>query len=409
VIAAFRTGEMTPPAPMSTMPAADMAPRVAAVKSLQSPEVVLAGLYERHSSRIFGFCRKRLRTPQEAEDALQNTFIAAMQALRRGTVPVCEAAWLFKIAENACTAIYRAGARRNDRELTDPQTLSGFAGPGGGADALVGLAAALDTITENQRKAFVLRELRGLSYAEIAAQLGVSVASVETLIYRARRGLARALEGGAGLRGRLTAALDLGSIAAAAKAWLGGLSAVKIGLATAVIAAASVPARDVLAHNASSPTRIPIPSVTQKPTGDPDRAGASAVSQPRPWSAQPHSRPRPVGGELANGRRPAPSGDDEAGKARPMLPAVPSPQPPPAAAHAPGAGAEPSSPRVAPPPPATSPPSPLPPLPAKPVEIPRLAEPLPEAPPVPQAPSLLPDAPAVPDPAPTLPQLPQLP
>ena len=392
---------------MSTMPAVDTAPGVAAVTSPQSPEVVLAGLYERHSSRIFGFCRKRLRTAQEAEDAVQNTFIAAMQALQRGTVPVCEAAWLFKIAENACNAIYRAGARRDDRELTDPQTLSRFAGPGGGADALVGLTAALDTITENQRKAFVLRELRGLSYAEIAAQLGVSVASVETLIYRARRGLARALEGGAGLRGRLAGALDLGSIAAAAKAWLGGLSAVKIGVATAVIAAASVPARDLLAHDASGPTRVPIPSVAQKPTGDPDRAAAS-VSQPRPWSAQPHGRQRLIGGEPAIGRRSAPSGNDEAGKIRPTRPAVPSPQPPSGASHAPDPGADPSSPRVAPPPPSTAPPSPLPALPAKSVEIPRLAEPLPEAPPLPPTPGL-PDAPAVPDPAQTLPQLPQLP
>jgi DNA-directed RNA polymerase specialized sigma24 family protein len=93
---------------MSTMPAVDTTHGVAAVKSPLPPEVVLAGLYERHSNRIFGFCRTRLRTPQEAEDAVQNTFIAAMQALQRGTVPVCEAAWLFKIAENACTALYRA-------------------------------------------------------------------------------------------------------------------------------------------------------------------------------------------------------------------------------------------------------------------------------------------------------------
>jgi hypothetical protein len=235
----------------------------------------------------------------------------------------------------------------------------------------------------------------------------VSVASVETLIYRARRGLARALEGGAGLRGRLTGALDLGSIAAAAKAWLGGLSAVKIGVATAVIAAASVPARDLLTHDASGPTRVPIPSVAQKPTVDPDRAAAS-VSKPRPWSAQPHGRQRLVGGELAIGRRPARSGDDEAGKTPPPRPAVPSPPPPSAASHGPDAGADPSSPRPASPPPATSPTSPLPPLPAKPVEIPRLAEPLPESPPLPQTPAL-PEAPTLPDPAQMLPQLPQLP
>jgi RNA polymerase sigma-70 factor, ECF subfamily len=394
---------------MSTMPVVDTAPGVAALQSPQPAHVVLNGLHERHAKRIFGFCRRRLRTPQEAEDAVQNTFISALQALQRGTVPVCEAAWLFKIAENACTAIYRSGARRDDRELTDPETLSRFAGPdgNGGADALVGLEAALDTIPENQRKAFVLRELRGLSYAEIAVQLGTSVASVETLIYRARRGLARALEGGAGLRGRLTGAIDLGSIAAAAKAWFGGLSAMKIGVATAVIAAASVPARDLVIHDTHSPARVPVQSIAQEPKGDPDSAGTTR-SRSAPSSAHRSDRQRLPGSELVIGRRTAPSSDDHAGNEPPTRPAPSSQQPPPAASRTQEPESDPPAPGPAPPPPPTSPPPSVPALPATPVAIPDLAEPVSEAAPLPQIPSL-PDVPAVPDPAETLSQLPQLP
>jgi len=376
---------------MSTIPAAHTAPGVAKVDTGQAPEVLLTELYERHSSRIFGFCRRRLRTPQEAEDALQNTFIAAMQALQRGTVPVCETAWLFKIAENACNGIYRSGARRDDRELTDPQNLSRFAGSEPSRDVLVGLEAALETIPENQRKAFVLRELRGLSYTEIATQLGVTVASVETLIYRARRGLARALEGGAGLRGRLTGAFDLGSIAAALKAWLGGTSALKLGMTAAVIATAGVSAGDILTSEPHRASPVSKPSISRETTEDrradsTNRVGSTSVPV-EPGATRRHDPRRAAGPELTIGRRPPSMETDEAGRA-PVPPRPPSPP----SSQAPSA---------------TSPPAAPPILPATPLEIPMVGEPLPSGLPVPETPPL-PDVPAVTDllPVPTLPKLP---
>src|SRR5688572_31538634 len=79
----------------------------------------LQGLYERHADRIFGFCRRRLRSHQEAEDATQTTFLQAFRALQRGVVPVSETAWLFKIAENVCLSTLRTNGRRSERELAD--------------------------------------------------------------------------------------------------------------------------------------------------------------------------------------------------------------------------------------------------------------------------------------------------
>lgn len=206
---------------------------VPALETRPTSEVAFADLYERHADGIFAFCRRRLRSRQEAEDAVQETFVAAMRAIQRGSVPVCESAWLFKIAENVCFAVYRSGARRHVRDLTDSERLARLAARDGDGDSLVGLNDALATLPDNQRRAFVLRELRGLSYKEIAIQLGVSVSAVETLIYRARRGLARGLEGGAGLRRRVTAALDLGSVAAAVKSWLSAAMTVKVAAAAA--------------------------------------------------------------------------------------------------------------------------------------------------------------------------------
>ena len=72
------------------------------------PRDTTAQLYERHSSRIFGFCLSRLGSREDAEDALQLTFLNAQRGLGRGVVPDHELAWLFKIAQNVCPTSTRS-------------------------------------------------------------------------------------------------------------------------------------------------------------------------------------------------------------------------------------------------------------------------------------------------------------
>ncbi len=55
-------------------------------------------LYERYSHQVFGYCLHHLGSREEAEDAVQTTFMNAFRGLGRGIVPECEQAWLFKIA-----------------------------------------------------------------------------------------------------------------------------------------------------------------------------------------------------------------------------------------------------------------------------------------------------------------------
>jgi RNA polymerase sigma-70 factor (ECF subfamily) len=83
-------------------------------------------LYERYSSKILGYCRRRLPSREEAEDAVQHTFLNAYRSLRTGVVPHAEAAWLYKIAENVCHEHRRSAWRRSrieavsdDGELRD--------------------------------------------------------------------------------------------------------------------------------------------------------------------------------------------------------------------------------------------------------------------------------------------------
>ena len=228
---------------MSTLPAADVQP---------SSEAAFAEMYERNADRIYAFCRRRLRSREEAEDAVQETFVAAMRAIQRGSVPLCEAAWLFKIAENVCFAAYRSGARRHARDLSDSERIERLPARDRDGDTLIGLEGALDALPSSQRNALLLRELRGLSYKEIALQLGVSVPAVETLIYRARRGLVRGLENGAGLGRRVTASLNLGSALAMVKGWFAGATAVKVASAATVVALGSLAAGDVLREQRES-------------------------------------------------------------------------------------------------------------------------------------------------------------
>jgi RNA polymerase sigma-70 factor (ECF subfamily) len=153
-------------------------------------------LYERFALQIFGFCLHQLGSREDAEDALQTTFMNAFRGLQRGIVPEIESAWLFKIAHNVCLSRRRSTRRRGRVETPNNLEVLQEIVPAREriADELIGLEDALHEIPEKQRRAIVMRELRGLSYREIAAELELTQAAVETLLFRARRALAAALE-----------------------------------------------------------------------------------------------------------------------------------------------------------------------------------------------------------------------
>ena len=196
-------------------------------------------LYERYYDRVFGYCLYQLGSREEAEDVAQTTFMWAYRGLRRGVVPRAEASWLFTIAQNACRARHRSRGRKRAREvLSDPVVLADMS-PAHAAetDELVGLEDALARMPELQRRAILLREWRGLSYKEIAAELELSDAAVETLIFRARRTLAELLAGKPAPKRARKFAFFPGAIAAF-KSALGSGTAAKVaaGLAAALIA-----------------------------------------------------------------------------------------------------------------------------------------------------------------------------
>ena len=216
------------------------------VDRLAAPEAdATRALYETYANQIFGYCLHQLGSREEAEDAVQSTFLNAFRGLKRGVVPEMEAAWLFKIAHNVCLSRRRSSWRRGRIESpADFDVVEELApAPSRRSDELIGLQDVLETMPENQRRAILLREWQGLSYHEIADELNLSQSAVETLIFRARRSLAAGLEQPPEpVRKRARArAGDLGNLLAGIKSMLlGSAAAVKVAATVAVISATTV-------------------------------------------------------------------------------------------------------------------------------------------------------------------------
>jgi len=145
-------------------------------------------LFLLYAQQIHAFCLYRLGDPMDAEDALQSTFLNAFRALERGVVPYAESAWLYTIARNVCLTRRRSVVRRRRLESLTPLDDS-VPSPDRDTEQLFDLTGALHRLPHRQRYALVLREWQGLNYEEIASELGLTQAAVETLLHRARRSL----------------------------------------------------------------------------------------------------------------------------------------------------------------------------------------------------------------------------
>ena len=234
---------------------------------LDDAPVVVGDLYARHAAALHGFCLARLRNRHDAEEAVQATYLRALRALQTGIRPYSERAWLLTIARNVCVSQATRAHRRREIAL-EPAAFTGEAAEAPptelGTDP--DLLAALEALPDGQRRAFVLRAVDGLTYDEIATELGVSQAAVESWIFRARRKLAAAVG-----EHRRRLAADAASLLAGLKSLLAGGVALKA-TAAAVVAVATT---TVVVAAPRATERAPAPS--PPPVVDAPRAsGADA-------------------------------------------------------------------------------------------------------------------------------------
>ncbi len=284
--------------------------RASGVEPRAAPEAAAThALYERYARQIYGFCYQQLGSREEAEDAVQTTFLNAFRGLSRGVSPEAEAAWLYKIAHNVCLTRRRAAGRRRRVEApSDIQALQDFvAAPQRmGADELIELQEALAAMPSSQRKAILLREWRGLSYCEIADELELTQSAVETLIFRARRSLARGLEAAPDEQrrvwGRLRQGMDVGSLLGVLKTLVSGGAAAKAVATAAAVTSTAVVAAVPGDERVPRRGQLDVPP----PAAQVAEPAAAKKSRPAPARAAPAAaEPRPARAVAAKPRVPA--------------------------------------------------------------------------------------------------------
>ena len=156
-------------------------------------------LFRRYRDRISSFVRASVRDEGRTEDLVQEIFFSAHSSLSTLAHPRAFRSWLYQIARNACLDEARRRSRQDElilgwEEFPPPDERIVVHNQSADRalsqkEELANLTQALDGLPQSQHDALVLRELEGMSYDEIGRRMRLSRPAVESVLFRARRGL----------------------------------------------------------------------------------------------------------------------------------------------------------------------------------------------------------------------------
>jgi RNA polymerase sigma factor (sigma-70 family) len=142
-------------------------------------------VFDRYHRQLLSFCRHMLGSREEAEDAVQHTFMAAYNHLVRSDKPIQLRPWLYTIARNHCLSLLRARREHASIEDVEP-AIEGLAPTVARREDLRELLRDLARLPVDQRSALLLAELGALSHDEIAAVIECPKEKVKALVFQAR-------------------------------------------------------------------------------------------------------------------------------------------------------------------------------------------------------------------------------
>ncbi len=154
-------------------------------------------LHDRYRQRLFAYVRQMLSagSRQDAEDVLQDVFVRAYGSLRNDGRDMNVRAWLYRVAHNRCIDHLRRPVpppaevfEVSRKPLHDPVEEAQR------RDDLRRLVLDVSNLPDQQRSALLMREIDGMTYADLAVALDVTVPAVKSLLVRARIGLVEAAE-----------------------------------------------------------------------------------------------------------------------------------------------------------------------------------------------------------------------
>ena len=149
-------------------------------------------LVERYQSRLLGFCRQMLGSTEDAEDVLQEVFVAAYKAMVADERPIAVRPWLYRISRNRCLNHLRKPTADGQDTMDTHPHLNGVTTHERvqHREEFRSLLEDVGHLPETQRSALLLRETDAMSYEEIAKAMDTTVPGVKSLLVRARIALA---------------------------------------------------------------------------------------------------------------------------------------------------------------------------------------------------------------------------
>jgi RNA polymerase sigma-70 factor (ECF subfamily) len=159
-------------------------------------------LVDSFSRKVYNLCLSLLHNQEDAEDATQEVFSAVFSSINTFKGDSKLSTWIYRISVNKCKEILRKKSRKKrfgflvpleNFETKSLNTIpANFIHPGielENQERAAILFGAINSLPENQKIAFSMHKLEGIPYDEIAAIMGMSLSSIESLIFRAKQNL----------------------------------------------------------------------------------------------------------------------------------------------------------------------------------------------------------------------------
>jgi RNA polymerase sigma-70 factor (ECF subfamily) len=175
----------------------DLPDRLLAVRAAEGDEDSFAVLVQRHSRSLLALARCMLGNPQDAEEAVQDAFVSAWRHLPEYRHRAEFRTWMYRITVNRCqTMCQRRPPPLPLDTVAEPAAGDAWSQPARTAEedaAMAALFRALAELDAGQRVCWILREVQGLPYKEIAHGTRTGEQTVRGRLFRARRSLQEAM------------------------------------------------------------------------------------------------------------------------------------------------------------------------------------------------------------------------
>jgi RNA polymerase sigma-70 factor (ECF subfamily) len=156
---------------------------------------VIERLHRQYAGVLYDHCLRMLSDPQEAEDAVQETFINAFRSLSSFRYGESHLPWLYRIATNVSLKFIRTRRRKGTALLDHPDRLSSPGGdPGRGVDYRRALEQVMDSLDERGQEIVASYYVAGMDQGQIAESLGISRRAVVKRLTALRERVGRLFE-----------------------------------------------------------------------------------------------------------------------------------------------------------------------------------------------------------------------